>query len=276
MTFAEAWKENEGKPQELRHIRLMQWEDFKESVEKEEDHFVQTLVGSLCLGDAWILKGAFAPRFIDVMRKRVISWCKQRPSEFHKMLDFCPDFHRVIDEEVSGLYSIRAIKHSAYFFRWNDDPLGIWPQITERWRVLKKAMGLNPLEYEDNRPSDGPVDRIQIVRYPPQHGFLEPHRDSAVHQKCFISGYMSKRGVDYQGGGFYFIQDGKQVFAEDQIDVGDLCIAYADVLHGVAPCEGEYSWEKDDGRWFLGLYSNAPDTQANRSTAKAVKVEGVS
>ena len=31
------------------------------------------------------------------------------------MKENCPDFHRVIDENVSNLYSIKALKHSAYF-----------------------------------------------------------------------------------------------------------------------------------------------------------------
>lgn len=267
MTFKEAWAEANQPPQ-LRTIREMHWSQFQEKVDEESDHFVDTLVGSLSAGDAWILKGVFSREFVNQLKDRTTTWTRTHPQSFHKMLDGCPDFHRVIDEEVGKLYSIRAIKHSAYFFRWNLDPLGIWPGITDRWRVIKKAMGLDPKEYEDNKPSDGPVDRIQIVRYPPKVGFLEPHKDAAVNQKCFISGYLSKRGQDYHGGGFYFVKDNQQVFAEDMIDVGDMCIGHAEIPHGVAPCEGTYDWEKSDGRWFLGLYSNASDYEKNRATAK--------
>jgi hypothetical protein len=244
-------------PSEVREIRSVSWRDFARAV-KDDDPQIDRWIDA---GDALILKGAFPAEFMKMVIDRAVTWAASQPSSFHKMLDGVPDFHRVIDEETGKLYSIHAVKHSFYFFRWNSDPLGIWPEITERWRVIKRAMGLKPDEYENNKPSDGPTDRIQLVKYPTNTGYLQRHRDSAAHQKCFISGYMSKRGVDYDGGGFYFVKDGEEVYAEDQIDVGDICIGHANLLHGVAPCHrGE--------RWFMGLYSNASDYNKDRSTAK--------
>ena len=61
---------------------------------------------------------------------------------------------------------------------------------------------------------------------------------------------------------------------EDKIDVGDICFCYATVYHGVAPVDThkEPSWEKDDGRWFLSMYSNASDEVPDRHTASPVKL----
>jgi hypothetical protein len=253
-------------PTEVRNIRCVKWDDFARAVTESE----YRLSLDIHSGDAFILKGAFPEEFMRMVADRAVTWAKTRPSSFHKMLDGVPDFHRVIDEETGKLYSIQAVKHSFYFFRWNADPLGIWPEITKRWRVLKQAMGMKPDEYEGNKPSDGPTDRIQVVKYPSILGYLEPHRDTGAHQPCFISGYMSKRGKDYQGGGFYFVKSGKPVFAEDMIDIGDVCIGHANLLHGVAPTQsGE--------RWFLGLYSNASDYEAKRNTSKPerIEIEGV-
>ncbi len=101
-----------------------------------------------------------------------------------------------------------------------------------------------------------------MVRYPPAIGYLEPHVDAWQHQRCFFSVYMSKRGVDYQGGGFYFVDaKGAAQYLEDQIDVGDVCLGHANLLHGVAPCDRDKTpdWNAADGRWFLSLYSNASD-----------------
>jgi hypothetical protein len=274
-TFAQAWSEVTP-PDRLRIIREMKWEHFQEKVNEGADYFIDTLVGSLAYGDTWILKGAFSREFIEGLKTRCDAWWKKSPSSFHKMLDDCPDFHREIDPETGKKYSIHACKHSAYFFRWNADPLGIWPTITDRWRVLKIAMGMQANTYEANKPSDGPTDRIQVVRYLPKVGYLEPHRDAFTHQPCFISGYMSKRGVDYKGGGFYLVdENNRPVYAEDMIDVGDLCIGHANLLHGVAPCDTDKapSWEATDGRWFLGLYSNASDYETKRNTSKPEKVE---
>lgn len=276
--WAIAWQGVEGlmaTPDRVREVRIMQWADLALVASVVEPAFIEGFVASLMLGDAYILKGALPAEFCGHMREATREWCAARPQSFHKMLDGVPDFHRMIDAEASKLYSILAVKHSAYFFRFNGDPLGFWPTIDERWRVLKTVMGLKPTEYEGNKPSEGPVDRIQVVRYPPSIGYLEPHRDAAVHQRCFISGYLSKRGVDYQGGGFYFVgDDGLPIYAEDQIDVGDLCIAHANVMHGVAPCDrgAPANWEAADGRWFLGLYSNASDYAEKRATAKPERV----
>ena len=57
------------------------------------------------------------------------------------MKENCPDFHRVIDENVSNLYSIKALKHSAYFFPWNEDKYNLFEPIYEKWRFLKVLGG---------------------------------------------------------------------------------------------------------------------------------------
>jgi hypothetical protein len=263
-------------PDRFRKLRVLAWREFQSEVERADPRFIAHFVSALMFGDAFLLKGAFSPGFVAHMRESVAAWARAREGSFHKMLDGCPDFHRQIDIETGRKYSILACKHAAYFFRWNDDPCGLWPTITERWRVLKVAMGSNAGEYESNAPSDGPTDRIQVVRYPPGVGYLEPHRDAFDNQACFISGYMSKRGVDYQGGGFYFVDaHGDPQYVEDEIDVGDICIGHANILHGVAPCDREKAcdWNGADGRWFLGLYSNDSDYVQSRVTSRPVRVE---
>jgi hypothetical protein len=259
-------------PQRIRKVVEIDWDTFSDGV--LSGSIAEELTTSLYAGDAWLMRGAFSPEWMGELKRKTVEWTKSRPESFHKMLDGAPDFHRMIDIETGKKYAVEACKHSAYFFRWNDDPLGIWEEITARWSILKLAMGLRADEYEYNLPSDGPVDRIQVVRYPPKIGFLEPHQDAHQNQRCFISGYMGKRGVDFNGGGFYFIGENDEVIdAESMINVGDLCIGYATVMHGVAPCDRdkEPDWNKDDGRWFLGLYSNSPD-YGERVTVKPVKL----
>ena len=261
-------------PQRYRGLIKVDYDQFRDKVSGGDLEFAGYLVSSLYSGKAWLLKGAFSPGWMTDLKANTYAWTRSRPESFHKMIDGAPDFHRMIDIETGKKYSLEGCKHSAYFFRWNHDPLGIWPAITDRWRVLKMAMGLMADEYEHNLPSDGPVDRIQVVRYPPSIGFLEPHQDPATNQRCFISGYMSRRGVDYSSGGFYFVGDNNEIIdAEPDIDVGDLCIGYATVMHGVAPCDRgkAVDWASDDGRWFLGLYSNSPDG-GKRDTTKPVKL----
>ena len=63
-------------------------------------------------------------------------------------------------------YSFKVCKHAFYFFPWNKDELKIFEKINEKWRLIKKLMGLNFKEFEKNTPKDGIVDRIQVVQYP--------------------------------------------------------------------------------------------------------------
>ena len=162
-------------------------------------------------------------------------------------------------------------KHSFYFYPWNADPLNLFKPIYEKWRIIKKLMGLKPKEYENNTPKDGVIDRIQVVQYPSKIGYLEPHADPYKHQRLFFSAYMSKKGINFEGLGFYLIgKNDKIVEVEDLIDVGDVGIGYATVYHGVAPVNTnkQPNWDDvNDGRWFLSMYSNESDIYKNRHTS---------
>lgn len=272
------WERLEGskpRPERARTVIKIDYQEFKEKVRRQDDSFVESIVGALYAGDAFLIKGAFQDKFMFDLRKKVHKYWQGKPSEFHKMLEGSPDFHRIIDSEAGKKYSFRVCKRACYFYTWNDDPLNLFETIYERWRLIKTLMGLQPEEYEKNTPKDGVIDRVQIVQYPPKVGFLEPHSDPYIHQRLFFSGYMSKRGLDYQGGGFYLIgPDDNLVEIEDQIDVGDVCIGYATVYHGVAPVDRhkEPDLDLDNGRWFLSMYSNASDEVPNRHTGHPVKL----
>lgn len=256
------------------------WASFKKAVEEEDHDFVWHIVRSLYAGDVYIIRNAFDPAWMRDLQRRAFEYGQSSPSSFHKMLEGCPDFHRVIDLEAGKKYSFNVCKHSCFFYPWNRDPLAVFPAINERWRVVKALMGLAPTEYESNTPKQGVVDRVQIAQYPSRIGFLEPHSDPYKHQRLFFSGYMTKRGVDYEGGGFYLVGKGdKVVQVEDGIEVGDVGIGYATVYHGVAPCnrDDEPKWDSPAGRWFLSMYSNASDEYPDRHTGHPVKLnlEGV-
>lgn len=277
--FSPLWEAREASfalPKRLRNVQYINYIDFEREVTEQNDDFVKNIVDDLFAGDVFIIKKAFSDEFVATLKRRTHEFWSSRPSEFHKMIEGVPDFHRIIDEEVGKKYSFQAVKHSAYFFPWNSDPLGLFAPINERWRLLKFMTGFKADQYERNTPKDLIVDRIQIVRYPPGLGFLETHCDPHLNQRIFISGYLSKRGVDYNSGGFYVVDScGRAVYLEDQIDVGDIGIGYATVAHGVGLIdEGQKSdWKNTtDGRWFLGLYSNTSDEVNDRHTAQAVKI----
>merc|ERR1711991_631079 len=101
---------------------------------------------------------------------------KTRKSKFYKMLDGVPNFHRAIDKKITKKYSLFAIKHSFYFYNWNIKNT-LEKKLKEgaywHWRYIKFLAGNSKKKYENNVPSDGQIDRLQIVRYPSGGGQLK-------------------------------------------------------------------------------------------------------
>lgn len=276
--FKPAWEAMEAtypRPQRVRMLRYWDWGEFKRDIETASRDFIWTTVTQLYAGDVFIILKAFDPDWMREIKRRAFEYGQQSPSSFHKMLEGTPDFHRIIDLETGKKYSFNVCKHSCFFYPWNNDPLGVFPEVYTRWAVVKTLMGLSANEFVANTPKSGVVDRIQIAQYPSKIGFLEPHSDPYLHQRLFFSGYMTKRGVDYEGGGFYLVGKNDEVIeAENDINVGDIGIGYATIYHGVAPCNRgqDPDWKSIDGRWFLSMYSNASDEYPDRHTGHPLKL----
>ena len=266
----------ETQPKFARKIITLDYGKFANDVMAQHPTFVEAVVQSLYAGDIYILKNGFPKSFVYDLLENVHKYWNKTPSSFHKMVEGCPDFHRIQDEQIAAKYVFKSVRHSCYFFHWNGDPLGIIPPIMERWRVFKFLGGFRADAYEHNTPKDGVIDRIQVAQYPPKIGISETHSDPWQNQRTFISAFMSKRGVDYEAGGFYVVGPGNVLIdVEPDIDVGDVAIGYATVLHGVDRIDPqkECDWSKKDGRWWLGLYSNSSDMVKERATGVRQAVE---
>lgn len=277
MSFLKSWNKVENVisyPNRVRNIITYDYDYLAKNVKIEDSNFTDKIVTSLMMGDFFILKNAYSKKFMNELKINTFNHFKNKPSEFYKMLEGTPDFHRRIDLDTGKKYSFRSCKHSFYFYPWNDDPLNLFSPIYDRWRIIKKLMGLNATSYEKNTPKDGVIDRIQVVKYPSKIGFLEPHTDPYKYQKLIISSYMSKKNIDFDGVGFYLLDQNDDIMSiEDSIDIGDMGIGMATLYHGVAPVNltKDADWDDvNDGRWFLSLYSNVSDEITKRHTSGSV------
>lgn len=265
------WENLEGKkikPKYVNNIITLSYSDFKIKLNNIDEIF--KLIEQIYNGNIFIIKNSFDENFINNVKENFLKFVNSEESSFHKMTENCPDFHRIIDKKVSDLYSIKALKHSAYFFPWNGDKYNLFKPINERWRYLKVLGGRKFNEFEKNTPKDGVVDRIQVLKYPPG-GSLETHCDPHHNQRTFISIYMSKRGEDYKSGGFYVLnKHNKKIDVEEYISSGDIGFGYASVMHGVEKINGleNCEWNTKTGRWFIGLYSNDSDEKKKRITSQ--------
>ena len=112
---------------------------------------------------------------------------------------------------------------------------------------------------------------MQIVRYPSGGGQLRDHVDSRKNQRVVSGIVMSKRGIDYEKGGFYFNKSkNKRINLESRIDEGDAVIFYGSLVHGVEAIDPDkaLSWKSNKGRWFLGMFVNDSDHVKNRITSE--------
>ena len=100
-------------------------------------------------------------------------------------------------------------------------------------------------------------------------GGLDNHIDPTKNQRVIIGAMMSKRGVDYETGGFYCVDANmERVDFEPHLDVGDMVCAYPTMVHGVTAVDADkpLEWKSREGRWFLGLYSNDSNHIKKRTT----------
>ena len=272
--FNKEWEKLEQSkhaPISMRKVHEIDYSEFENKVKSQKSNFVKEITSSFYSGDVMILKNAFSSEFLDVLKIKLMDYSKKSPSSFYKMKEGCPDFHRIQNESQLGKYSVDAVRHSFYFFNWNDDPLKIRNKFYEKWRIIKTMSGVESTKWEQNTPKDGIVDRIQIVKYFPGSGYIEPHVHDPINQRIIISVFMSERGKDYSKGGCcYFDGDDQKISVEEGIEAGDMGLFYASLRHCVDPVEVDKTLLKNsetDGRWWIGLYSPESDELESRHTS---------
>jgi len=257
-----------------RDIIEIDFNEFEKKVYSNDKKISKNIVNSLLAGDVYLLKNTFSKSYLKKLKNEAAKTWKTKKSEFFKIYEDCPNFYRAITEDLANMYSFKQIKQAQYFFPWNPDFCNLYQETYKRWRVLKYLSGFYKDVWEKDTPKDGIVDRIQIVKYPPNSGLLEPHQDPYIYQKFFISVYLSKKGEDFKEGGMYFINENKTKFMfDDLVDVGDMAFGFATLYHGVDISKTIEKTSNNDtaGRWFMGLYTTVSDYVEHRHTGKPAR-----
>jgi len=253
-----------GKPTKFRGVVSIEFEVLNQIFIDNNLLEIENIIKKLVEGDMLIIRGVLSSDDINLIKSEVKNFRESEPSSFHKLTDGVMNFWRDITEEVSNKYAVPQIKKTSYWFPWDKRSLFIYGKIESIYRILKALGGRHPNEFEINTPSMGPVDRVQIVEYPAGTGKLDAHHDPSHNQRLIMSGYMSKQGTDFIGGGFWAINNkGEKINLENQLNPGDFGTCYADIVHGV-----DASDPSGGSRWFIGLYSNDSDYAIDRKTIR--------
>lgn len=261
-------------PSAVSEVRVMNFSELRTAVDQNDRKWLTNLTSDLYQGIGFILRGA-APRSLREKMLRIAhEYNSTKDVEFYKMLDETPNFHRIIDKDITQKYSLYAIKHSFYLYNWNlktKVELEFKEAVYEHWRYVKFLAGNQMRQYEDNLPSDGQIDRLQIVNYPQGGGELREHVDPQKNQRIVSGLIMSKIGEDFTSGGFYFkTKTGTKINIEDRLEIGDSVMFYGSIPHGVDPIDSHLplNWGLDVGRWFIGMFVNDSDHIQGRVTAR--------
>ena len=268
---------NKKLPSKFTGVKVINYKDLKILKNQFSLDNAENLINEFLDGKVLIVKKVFDDDIVKYIKKKVINFWNHNPDTYFKMIENCPDFHRVITPEIAKNYVVGAVRHTTYFFPWNNDPCKFNETIYERWRYCKYIGGLKFNEYESNTPRDGSVDRIQIVCYPPKYGGVETHIDTYSNNNLAISCYLSsKNNLDFQSGGFYCLdKENKEIDLESYIDAGDMSLYCPTIEHGVKAIDehskiDNYDWYSGTGRWWMGLFTNDSNLTKNRKTSKSL------
>ena len=265
-------------PSRCSGIIEISYDEFKSLSDKFNHDTATKFVSHFLDGKVLIIKKAFSEDFVQEIKSKVKKFWLDNPDAYHEMREDCPDYHRIITPEKAKNYAVGAVRHTTYFFPWNNDPCKFNERIYERWRYSKYIAGLNFREYENNTPKDGSIDRIQIVCYPPKYGGVEKHVDTTSNSLIAISCHFSSRNSsEFSTGGFYCLgNDNEKIDIEKYISLGDMSLFCPTIEHGVHPIDLEspakkYDWNSGIGRWWMGLFTNDSNMKKKRKTSQSLE-----
>ncbi len=264
-------------PRYVGNIKDLEFKDLKKAVDNKDQNYIKKIIKKMYVNkEAYILKNSANKKLKKTVIDLANHYKNTRETSFHKMLDGAPNFHRVIDKKITKKYSLFAIKHSFYFYNWNIKSKlekKLKEGVYKHWRYVKFLAGNSKNKYEKNIPSDGQVDRLQIVRYPAGGGELRDHVDPRKNQRIVSGIIMSQIGKDFVKGGFYFKSSkSKKINIEKRLEEGDAVMFYGSIAHGVEKVDPKEKliWNSNKGRWFIGMFVNDSDHVKNRITAKDI------
>ena len=113
------WNLLEGKypaPETVGKIRILKFDDLKKAIDSKNEKYLKKIIRAMYVKkEAFILKKSAPIKLKETIIELANYYKKNRKTSFHKTLDGVPNFHRIIDKNITKKYSVYAIKHSFFF-----------------------------------------------------------------------------------------------------------------------------------------------------------------
>jgi hypothetical protein len=256
--YKDYWKKLLSKnyfPNYLKEIKIYEFKNFEKIILSENNQSLN-LLKNVFKGQSLIIKNVFNKKEILRLKESIFKIEKNTPEKNYKMIDDCPNFH--ISNKKNNIAPIKdnydETAHSHYFFRWNKDEIGIFKKFDRIWDLIKVFSGLDKNSYKTNRPKNLIIDRIQVIRYPLNEGYITTHCDASAWQKLNIGICFNENGKEFNQGGLYLLdKEENKINVEDKLDIGDCFCWIPTIFHGVDIPKlignNLKNWKSKSGRW---------------------------
>ncbi len=242
-------------PSYLNNLQSFEFLDFEKIINGNNENS-EKLLNEVFNGDSLIIKNVFNRNEIKDLKDAIFNIEINQKEQNYRMIEECPNFH--VSNKKNNIAPVKdnydETAHSHYFFRWNKDEINIFKKFDKIWDLIKVFSGLEKNSYKLHKPVDLIVDRIQIIRYPLNEGYITTHCDASAWQKLNIGICFNEKGKEFDEGGLYLLdKDENKINIEEKLEIGDCFCWIPTVFHGVdiPKLNGNKikDWNSKSGRW---------------------------
>lgn len=202
-----------------------------------------------------LIKNVISKEYCNIAKQYLANVGRCSLPEYHPLDDSTPNHHRVNygDERAS----VKGWFHQFNMFMHNQDMINTKDHFRYLFELkdnISTELTGGNIKYDSQVTSKEFISRVGFQFYPKGKGCLDEHQDyTGKNQKVVPTLIMSKRGEDFEKGGFFIENSGTDI--EVYADVGDVLIFDPKLKHGVETIdpESEYLLEHQwnfKGRWM--------------------------
>lgn len=256
-------------PQKARDIIEVKYSD---KLLKDKD-FLSEMNNNIKKNDAYIIKEMIDIKIIDKIKQYLKNIGKNSLPKYEFLKENCPDSHRV--HMLDKRSYVESIMHQFLFHPWNQNVFNLFDTMNSIYKLKNLSAGFKEDAFLQNTPKDNHIARLSFHNYPKGGGLIKKHSDPiGPHQLTVPILQMSQKGVDYDKGGLYIINQNEMVVDIDStLNKGDVFFFQAEIIHGVAPIDPhkELDWLNFEGRWMM--LASIIKTIADKNTQNAIQLE---
>lgn len=238
-----------------RYFKNIEKYDYYKFVNKlKNEDFILDIITKITNGTVIVLSDTLEPEFIENAKIKLNNYSSDREQINPKIIDGAKNGY-YLSKNLSG-NGYKTFDRSFYFFAWNKDDLNIYNKIYKLYQPLKILNGLSFTDYQNNIPSDGLIERLHVIHYPPGGGLISKHYDPINVSIVNFGLYGTQYGIDYSDGGFYvFSNNETKVNIDKDIKKTDIVLFFPGMIHGVDPVlvKHQLNLNSNSGRWFFNI-----------------------